>query len=40
MVGVLSLIPGLIVTYVLENDYYLLAGFLSYSVRALTRHPV
>ncbi|ELR15331.1 uncharacterized protein ACA1_221320 [Acanthamoeba castellanii str. Neff] len=27
----LSLIPGLIVTGVMEDDYYLLAGFLSYS---------
>jgi hypothetical protein len=34
-VGMLSLIPGLIVTGVMEDDYYLLAGFLSYSVRSL-----
>jgi hypothetical protein len=31
-VGMLSLIPGLFVTGVMEDDYYLLAGFLSYSV--------
>lgn len=34
MVAVLSLIPGLIVTSLLEDDYYLLAGFLSHAVRA------
>jgi len=34
-VGMLSLIPGLVVTGVMEDDYYLLAGFLSYSVSSL-----
>jgi hypothetical protein len=38
-VGMLSLIPGLVVTGVMEDDYYLLAGFLSYSVSShLTAH--
>ncbi len=32
--GTLTLVVGLTVTHVLEGDYYLLAGMLSFSVRS------